>query len=765
MADNRERNFDDLLMAYELGLLTEDERRRLEIHLLENDELMAEAGNFEEAIRLIKHDPDIRKAIAEADIDNKFARREEKKKSRLVTLIPVFATVAVFLILLIVQPWEVQIRPSKEVVASENRLAVVPFANLSEPADPQRLGQIWAGLLISDLSESEYLRIVPLQQINDILEEMTGTADSVKIDRCALDIALQSGAKWVLTGTIMAVQGETIITTRLLEAATGDMIKRREFRAGDSENIFGLIDSISVLVKEDMTLPQKAFSEPDRRVADITTHSQKAYFYFLEGTDQSSKMYYQDAKTSFNRALEYDSTFAMAHYYLSRITSGEKRRYHIEQAEKYSYKTGTKDKFLIEAHKAVVNRDLNRAIELLRLASLRFPDDKGMYYELAVNHYNVYQYAEAVAYAKKAIDIDPGFKVAYNQLAYAYHKLGDDKAALEAIDRYIELAPDEANPYDSRGDICMDAGILEEAIKSYEKALEIKPDYYKSRIYLGMLYIFKGDYEEAEATIRRILDSPVKNDRSVGRSLWAAILLRQGKMEEALQRLDFGIAADAQEQSSVNLDTEIHYKYLIKAFIFLEIGDTTRAIEAGEKFVALHRKYAPEFVSQWRQFYVQILAECGRYDEASRIAAELKADIDSVKLEPFPYYYATGAIAFARGDYEAARPYFERLLTLNTDFYAGYMYARTLHESGRPEAAIREYESLTRRYRYCWPLYFGVWGVELHYYLARALEEVGRHDDAVGQYERFIELWKNADRPLAKLDEARNRRDRLKHMQ
>ena len=47
MADENEKNLDDLLMAYELGLLTEDERRRLEIYLLENDELMAEAGSFE----------------------------------------------------------------------------------------------------------------------------------------------------------------------------------------------------------------------------------------------------------------------------------------------------------------------------------------------------------------------------------------------------------------------------------------------------------------------------------------------------------------------------------------------------------------------------------------------------------------------------------------------------------------------------------------------------------------------------------------------
>lgn len=754
MADNHKKNIDDLLMAYELGLLTNDEQRQFELRLLENDELMAEAGSFEEAIKLIKHDPDVRKAVIEADIEPD-AAEDEKKSSRLKAFIPVFATAAVFLILLIIQPWEVQIRPSSEVVASGNRLAIKPFDNLVDSSDTQRLGRICGNLLISDLMESRYLQVISLKPI---------TEDSALGHEAAMTMAQKAEAKWILNGAIVQEEPFLKIATELFDAASGRLVGRRMVAADNGEDVFALIDTLSSLIMEDLMLPEGARSDAVRSVAEITTHSQKAYFYYLEGVEQSARAYNQDAQISFKKVLEYDSTFAMAHYHLARILSGEEKHFHMEQAEKYSYKTGAKEKYLIAVQRAAVNRDLPRAIEWLHLASLRFPDDGAIYYELAVYYYYLYRYDEAAECAKKAIDIDPGFKLAYNQLAYACYYLGRVEEALEAIDRYIALAPDEANPYDSRGDICMDAGMLEEAIKAYEKALAIKPDFYKSMIYLEMLYIFKGDFERAEATVKNIYNSPSKYQRSAGRTLWAAISIRQGKFEEALRRLDFGITSDMQEQTGSYMETEIQFKYLARARIYLEIGDTAQAMAMGKEFVLVHDKYAPEHISRWRQYYAQILAECGRDDDAERVALELKADLDSIKQEPYPYYYAAGAIAFARGDYETALPFFEKLLTLNTDFYAVFMYARTLHESGRREAAIREYESLTNRYRYCWPLYMGVWGVKQYYYLGLACEEVGRREDAIKHYERFIDIWKNADRPVAELKDARDRLDRLKNI-
>ncbi len=103
----------------------------------------------------------------------------------------------------------------------------------------------------------------------------------------------------------------------------------------------------------------------------------------------------------------------------------------------------------------------------------------------------------------RAIEIDPMFKMAYNNLGYAYHCVGDFDRSIWAINKYIALAPDEANPYDTRGDLYAFQAHLDDAIMSYKEAVEIKPDFCMSLEKLGYMYVFKREYEEAEPWFRR----------------------------------------------------------------------------------------------------------------------------------------------------------------------------------------------------------------------------------------------------------------------
>ena len=379
--------------------------------------------------------------------------------------------------------------------------------------------------------------------------------------------------------------------------------------------------------------------------------------------------------------------------------------------------------------------------------------------------YSVLRFRETVDYSKKAIGLDPDFAAAYNYLAYGYNYLDKLDSALEAVDQYIRLLPDQANPYDTKGDICMQNGLLDEAIASFEKSLSIKPDFYNSMIYLDMLYIFKGDYDKARATISKILDSPSKMNRSTARSLLAALYLRQGQFKEAFDKLKQGIEIDKQEQTGDAFETEIVYKYLIKARMYLETGNNKGAVEAAEEMVRLFDKYAPNYADGWREFYAQVLAEAGYPSRADSVAKALKRDLDSVKVVPFQYYYAAGAVEFARGNFDAAVEDFRQAADINTDFYAGFMLARSLQKSGRTQEAIEAYEPLLKKFNHCWPLYFGVWGVKQYYYLGLACEEVGRTEDAAKYYRRFVDLWKDTDRPSEDREDALKRLHRLENSQ
>ena len=65
MNECRDRRFERMLHAYELGLLDDIQRRELELHLMECEACLENVKQFNPTAQLINRDPDLRKAIEE----------------------------------------------------------------------------------------------------------------------------------------------------------------------------------------------------------------------------------------------------------------------------------------------------------------------------------------------------------------------------------------------------------------------------------------------------------------------------------------------------------------------------------------------------------------------------------------------------------------------------------------------------------------------------------------------------------------------------
>jgi tetratricopeptide (TPR) repeat protein len=114
-----------------------------------------------------------------------------------------------------------------------------------------------------------------------------------------------------------------------------------------------------------------------------------------------------------------------------------------------------------------------------------------------------------LGYFKQAIEIDPGYALAYagyadaNMLAAAYNMcsgseiLSDTKKALSTA---IRLDDSLGEAYCSWGFYYIFERNWEEAKRSFIKALEVKPALAQAHALYGMLYLgfAKGDFEEAE---------------------------------------------------------------------------------------------------------------------------------------------------------------------------------------------------------------------------------------------------------------------------
>jgi serine/threonine protein kinase/Flp pilus assembly protein TadD len=681
-----------------------------------------------------------------------------KPTKKILTIVaPASIVLILVLLFLILKPFRFEISPEKKAIAEENKLAIMYFDNLVDPADTAKLGEIVTNLLITDLTESQYLRIVSSQRLYDILK-LLGKEGIKRVDRAtATQVAEKANAKWMLVGSVLQIKPEIILTSQLVEVKTGNAIASQKITGQAGENIFPLVDRLTVEVKKDLSLPAMAQKEPDLSVADVTTHSPEAYRYYLEGLDYESKYYWKEAEQSFRKALEYDSTFAMAYLRLSNYADESRKM--IERAAKYSDRVTQKEKHYIKLYQAYVSGGDRYIKELHKIAEL-YPDDKGVFYSLGIYYRTAGQFDKAVNYFNKATEIDPLYKWAYNELAYTYNEMGDFEKSIWAINKYISIAPDEANPYDTRGDLYTKNGKLYQAIESYRKALEIKPDYYTSREKLGHLYIYKREYPKAESCAMALFVSDSKDDRADGRFLLALIPLYQGKFDDALEVLDEGISADRMEQVYQGLAIN---KNLLKIDIYRQKKDWDRALRESEIVVRFYREVHLDNVNYGRLYSVIILAENKDFEKAEKIAEELKKDIkEKDQTQMYEYWLVVGYIEFAKGNFEASVTDFEKLAKGSQAFHSLYLLGRSYLEAGRLGQAVGTLEKALSMYDNS-----RVWtsAVKIYYLLGLAYEKSAWNDKAIQQYQEFLDIWKNADHGIPEVADARERLKKLKSKQ
>ena len=756
MSGCNDKRFENMLHAYELNLLDEKEQFEFEVHLYKCSSCFEKVERFQKTTDLLRHSRKVRDAIEKISrtgsaVDNKAAVR----KRLWPTLVPI-SIVAIFFIFLILKDWQFDIQPSKEAIAANNRLAIMYFNNLTDPDDSLKLGEIATNLLITDLSESQYLNIVSSQRLSDILGLLDQEGVKNISNNTASQIADEVDAKWILTGNILQTSPDLIVTTQLIEVGTGDVLASQKIEGNSDDDIFSVIDKLTIQIKNDLSLPFEALLEPDPQIADYTTHSPLAYRHYLEGIENYNKMYFNEAQADFEIALKYDSTFAMAYYYLAHIKDNLahiKDKDLIIKALEYADGASTIDRLYIKIFEASRAGDKTLKEKLLKEVIKQYPDEKNAYYLLGILKHGMTDYPEAIDNYSNAIKIDPQFKMAYNQIAYSYSAGGDFERALWAIDKYIELAPDEANPFDTKADIYALNGMLDNAIESYKRALTIKPDFYASLKNLSLMYMFDREYIKADSCLNILISVEDTNYRESAYKFKCHIPLFQGKYDEAIKTIDKIIATSKKDSYSYHLS---------KSLIYMAQKDWTLALKEIEKTIELHDIDWPEEKAAYRYFRIHILAEGGNIERAAKLTEKLKAYVEESGKPVYSYWYAEGAIAMVQGDYDKALISYEKAKESNSNFFINYMLATVYSRSGRFEESILEFEQLSNSFGVD-RAYFTIWSTKLYYHLGLAYEQTGQFGKAIEQYSIFLDIWKNADEGIEEINDARNRLARMQN--
>lgn len=763
MMECKDKRFKDLLLVYELGQLDGEELQRMEQHLLICDYCRNEVQHFHETARYILNSQKIR-GLAETTSQTVTKRKPLVRKKSYLAVIPIVIIALVFFIL---QPWEIEIS-IKKAVAEENRLMILCFEDLMNQETEEGLGEAVSNLLMTDLAESYYLQVVPSHQIQ-ALAKSGGITHPCSFDIEAIrNLAQQVKARWVLRGMVIHEENQLGLTAELIDITDETPIATQRIVAQENENIFTLVDRLTIEIKKDISLPAEALAEPDRMVAQITTSSPEAYRYYLDGVRCANMVYFDSAMGYFSKALEFDSTFAMAYYFLAHIRlfypgSRQESKKYIEIALKYSDQATWREQRYIKSLDTFIRDDIETAKMYLNQIVERYPDDIFAIFQLSLINSTTQRYEQAIDNLYTVLKIDPYYKLAYNSLTFCHEQMGDYEQAIIAINKYIEIAPEEANPYDTRGLIYSNSGKLDKAIESYRIALEKNPDFSEALKRLGILYSFRREYKKADSMFERVISISGASRRAWVTLYQAVLLSRQGRLDSCLVAIDRLIKEGQTGEASGFFMSEAH---LARALIYQAKNKKDLAVSEIEKIISDYNNDHPDLPLGFDHFYVQALAESGNIEKAGKILARLNDSLQKNQNYFYYYWYAKGSLDFEQGNFASAAEAFEKSTRtqFNFDRYGYFapksMLALTYLKQQRVEEAVELYEELAKPYTYV-RAYWSLWDVLSHYYLGIAYEESRWYKKAAHEYQTFLGYWQDADPDLVEIEDARRRLSRI----
>jgi serine/threonine protein kinase/tetratricopeptide (TPR) repeat protein len=680
--------------------------------------------------------------------------------------------VAAGLIALLIVGWlvfEPQPSPKEKATTAESSkpsIAVLLFDNINQDPDIDWMRLGLAEMLVTDLSLSPHIDVVPTDRIYRILDELDSLDESVSSLEIVQEVAERANVETVLLGSYMRA-GETIrINIRVQEADSGKILSTERVEAVGETDIFSKVDDLTRRIRASFDVPTIA-GVP--RLEEVTTSSPEAYRYFVEGQRLRQDTREEESLPLLERAIELDPNFATAIYSLAsahwNLGHDKQSEALAEQALKLRRLPEIERNSLEARLYSFREEDIGKALEAFeRLRELGVA--RG-WNNAAVRYRFLERYDEAIALMEDLL-IRRG-RLDFNQYGTFTNALisqGEYERAYELLQNVVTENPESAVPHQLLGNVFIWWGKLDEAIEAHKKAESLIPGIPQVQYGRWWIFVLRDQWEDGAAAVKKLTASQDTRWKWRGWTNDALLMLHRGQSESALASLDRAMEAPAEPGRLSGLS------HSLASHVLLEIGQLSQSLDRARQAQNEGRGN----IAEWEGLFFEGVAHAKsvRVEAASEAAEKLRERTTSIpsEKEKRRHHHLMGEIARIRGHSKVAIEELEKARSMlmphghggqgsrhwigaQPDVPIWYSLASAYLEAGDTEKAAEWFWKITESTveRVEWPILY----VRSFYFLGKIHENRGDMEEAREYYSRFYDYWQDGDMDRERVEEARSK--------
>jgi serine/threonine protein kinase/tetratricopeptide (TPR) repeat protein len=361
--------------------------------------------------------------------------------------------------------------------------------------------------LAVQLGQSPFLNIYSDERVREALRFMGRSPDERITKDIAREICQRQSLKAMLTGSVSSLGSHYVITLDAMNAQSGESIAREQVEAGSKEQVLSSLGQAASAMREKLGESLSSIKKHDVPIEQATTSSLEALKAYAMGNEERAKGKQQESLNFYKRAIELDPNFAMAY---ARIAVFHGNRGELEEAQPY-------------AQKAFDLRD-------------RVSERERLYISEKYYNYVLGDIDRAMEVLQTWSRLYPNDFTPHNNLALNYMYFGRYEDALKESLEAVRLSPNASSARDNLIGSFMALNRFDEAGEALEQLKSLYPDSPAAHFNNYLLASIRGDQTAMEREAQWVTGSAFEADFLTIRGEAAAASGQLKKAEELKKR-------------------------------------------------------------------------------------------------------------------------------------------------------------------------------------------------------------------------------------